>query len=322
MKHLLKTCIIVASIISILFTSSCSSTMKCSVYGAPNSKIYNGDGKYLGTISSNGKCDVKLSRYKRYDFLLTQEAPDTPLIPMGLDYKARHNQFRDFMGILFCIPTIWISGYAWMKYGERADVQDALALRNKQYSNTNMSQLVMSSVNPIDEIRSIEPTAHKSGKSKKASNESSEKSKNESMINKTGEITVLKSFSIINPMNDKEVGKYDVTGTIRFIDFGQDSKNPVCCVNFKYKGQNTIYLILKTRFKKKGKDYIAESDENGKVTISFINNKEATISFWKDMGIFKFRFDPNSFKKEDEKDDDEFEDFMLDLMLQYLKDGK
>lgn len=73
--------------ISIVTLTNCSSTMKCYVTGEPETKIFTSDGKYLGEIPFNGIVEIKIDRKdNRHDFLIAQQKPDSPIIPIGLNY--------------------------------------------------------------------------------------------------------------------------------------------------------------------------------------------------------------------------------------------
>lgn len=143
-------------IMALMFgVSSCSSTMKCTVYGSPGTEIYYPNGNYIATIPPMGKCKIKLER-SRTDLLLTRQSEGSPMIPMGLDYNRRKNiWFVETMNALFIVPTVCLSTLAYLDYVDKGDVACEVALRSRQQVNSDLNNLVTASSNPIDEIRNM-----------------------------------------------------------------------------------------------------------------------------------------------------------------------
>lgn len=166
----MKKSILVFLIISILSVSltGCSSTMKCTVYGTPGTKLYTSRGGYLGTVPQSGMCDIELQRkdYK-HDFLLTQFDTESPIIPMGLDYSKRNNKARDTVTgitVFAFLPFFWIPTICWSNYNDRLDVEDCLKLQQHQSSNADLYAMVANASNPIDEMKTYSIKEHKSAR--------------------------------------------------------------------------------------------------------------------------------------------------------------
>lgn len=289
MKHILIFTILA---ISVLLNSSCSSTMKCTVYGEPNTKIYTSSQGYLGEIPSSGSLKIAVNRQKkRHDFLLAKRSSESPLIPIGLDYSKRSNTIRSIFAYLFFFPTFSTS---WICYGnycmDNYDVNDLLKLNSKQSSNQDLEQLILSSSKPVDEINRLTIKTKSSNKNKKTS------SIDPSLFNRTGEYSDLKSMSILK---DGEKLSLEITGTI-FFDFTYDSL-PIISISAK-SGDKLEYnydIPLETPFYKKGTKLLSKDEDNNEVVIESTGNDYYVITYTANGALFNLEFNSKSFKEEE-----------------------
>lgn len=277
--------------ISIVTLTNCSSTMKCYVTGEPETKIFTSDGKYLGEIPFNGIVEIKIDRKdNRHDFLIAQQKPDSPIIPIGLNYSKRHNAFREFIAGIFTIPTLWISAATLMKYYDRWDANDQLILNKSQKSNEDLLQTILQSPSPLDEISEMEIGSAKS----KKNNRSKQKTE-ANLINKTGKFEKCLSLSTINPLSgDKKTINF--AGEI-ITKCSKKSGNSLRVIGkLKPKEEPLDYTIgLKGGIKKDGDKYKAVDKFGNDVIISCLNNGNYCLSFVFSGFNVELEFDPKSF---------------------------
>lgn len=97
----------------------CSCTLKQTVVvnGVPGTTIYDCKNNNLGTISTDGRLEMKISENKYHAFLFAA-TPDGKVIPFGLEYKE-NRRIGKKMTMIFGLslsPTtwIWISNDQWL----------------------------------------------------------------------------------------------------------------------------------------------------------------------------------------------------------------
>lgn len=263
--------------LTIFILSSCSSTMKCTVYGEPYTKIYTSKGDYLGEISSSGSTNLSINRKNRHDFLLSRQSSTSPLIPIGLDYSKRSMGFRNFCTAFFSLPTLCIATVPYANYLDNLDVDDELKLNAKQSSNQDLEQLMLSSSKPVDEINRLTIKTKSGNQNKKTS------SIDPSLFNRTGEYSDLKSMSILK---DGEKLSLEITGTI-FFDFTYDSL-PIISISAK-SGDKLEYnydIPLETPFYKKGTKLLSKDEDNNEVVIESTGNDYYVITYTANGALF------------------------------------
>lgn len=108
------------NIIYLLVAASllCSCTLKQTVVvnGVPGTTIYDCNNNNLGTISTNGRLEMKISENKYHAFLFAA-TPDGKVIPFGLEYKENRRAAKKIPLILGpYAPTLYylVSNEQWM----------------------------------------------------------------------------------------------------------------------------------------------------------------------------------------------------------------
>lgn len=313
---------------TILGFNSCSSVMKCDIYGKTGTKIYQTNGDWIGTIDNSGKAQIKLSRKKKYDFFYAQESEGSPIIPIGLNYNKRSNQ--EFLGGLLsiiCLPvTVGISVYKCEQYfTQNEDVKDQLKLLKRQNSNTDLSKLIYNSSDPIEEIKALPPKQHKKGKQEKQVKGINHKNFEIPWINKDGCITKVLACYVGDELGSKSK-KYKMNigedFKIAFSHFEKDESdvgkddgekdvfsilsfsNPTINFSGTLEGSPDFdfTIELKNIFKDDGKNgYMTRINENDSIVlISRESSSHAGIFFHLDNETnITFIFDVNSFEEEE-----------------------
>lgn len=292
-----------------LSLNSCSSSMKCEIYGKNGTKIYNADGIYLGRIDGSGKANIKLPRDHRYDLLYAEETDDAPRIPIGLNYDKRGNQ-EALMGMLATIgavPTLGISAYAASKYFSYLDVKDQLKLNKRQSSNSDLSQMIYSSSRPVDEIKALPEKQHKHG------NKSNKKLTEIPWINKDGCINTIVSVNAESNLdNEPRNLKIGDNLKIAFLFFNADNhnnsystSNPIIKISGTLNDGDFNYIIaLNNNFKKVDDGYLTTcKNDNSPVKIIQKNASQSALTFSTSYGIcLNFLFANDSFETDNDVD--------------------
>lgn len=270
-------------------TTGCSHNLNMTLYGTPNSKVFDSKGEYIGQIASNGVMNVSLNRYESYDLLFTQNTDGDPLIPVGLDYSKRNSLFREIMvGILF-FPTVGISAWAEYVYCERMDVGDGLKLDRPQYANTGFIQAIDMSPNPIDEIRALTPRAHKSGAP--AGGASRQPAVSTDWINKTGRVSEIISFA----SESRLFGGKKSSAATGSILFGFSDSRAILVKAELNGNEFKKMIVLKDNFKKKGNVWTTTDNDGMDVEISFDSDGNACLKFSVSPFPVTITFDPSKF---------------------------
>lgn len=181
----MKKSIISSLILCIVLTSltSCSSWMKCTVQGEPGTQILNTYGDLLATIPQSGATEIKLKRKDRKkDFLLTRQTPESPIIPMGLNYDKRNMAGREaacYWSSVVALPLFWIPILVYGNYTDNYDVSDELKLSNTQSANSDLNNLVMNASLPTDEIKAYSPREYKGASTSSSVKHAKDNSKKE-----------------------------------------------------------------------------------------------------------------------------------------------
>lgn len=296
--NLEKFCAIILTSVILLNTTSCSSVMKCTVYGKPGTTIYMPNGTSLGEINSSGKVKIEIPRQNgRHDLLYAKESSNSPVIPMGLDYDKRNsNELKMFLACLFIYPTLTISFWSTYNYiNDNPDVEDKLKLHKIQNSNTDLAGLIYNSSSPYEEIKALDVKEHKSGNSRNS--KASSKNLDLSWLDMSGEISDVSSVTITNKGKDYQI---PFSGTI-FYDIETRDGRPIITisgVSGKEKQDISFKLNLASQFRKKGDSYVSK-EEFDKTEIKIVPDGKgnAILSFIEEGTEIKFHFDPNSFEE-------------------------
>ena len=73
---------------------ACSKTQDLTVSGTPGATIYTPSMQKLGTIDSDGKAQVTISKRDYYPYLLSQQNIADPLVPFALDFEKRNSNLK------------------------------------------------------------------------------------------------------------------------------------------------------------------------------------------------------------------------------------
>lgn len=312
------------TVLTILGLHSCSSVMKCDVYGHPGTKIYKYDGTYVGTINHSGKAELKLSRKQKYDLLYAKESDDSPIIPIGLNYDKRANN-EVGLGLLAVIGapfTIGLSAWQYDQYiKDNEDVKDQLKLCKQQSSNTDLTKLVYSSSNPLDEIKALPVKQHKHGKHGKTKDIAIP------WINKDGSITKVTSVESHIALIDEKPRSLSIGEDLRITfsffednsveESGYTSMDPTIKLSGTLNGDSNFkYRIKLNGLFRKDKDggYSAKNKENNTVVrIIPKSPSQATLSFDYQMLSLDLIFDIDSFEEEPDINKDDFLQMLLNM---------
>lgn len=291
-------------IFSTFYLNSCSSVLTCEVQGKPGTEIYRLNGNYLGIIDGSGKTKIRLPRNYRHDMIYAKETRNSPIIPIGLNYSKRANmEFLAGTASLIAVPvTFGLSVYGMSKYYDYADVKDLLKLNKQQNSNTDLTKLIYSSPNPIDEIKNLPVRQHKHGK------KSNKKNTETSWINKNGSIKKI-SKAYVDLIGDKKDIKISDDLKIEF-SFFEDFDNkmldksyfpPTILFSGTINNEKFNYTInLKETFKEEESGYLAiNKKDNSPVKIISLSPDQSLLSFEYQTFLFNFVFDINSFEAGD-----------------------
>lgn len=85
----MRTSYIVLTIMVVAVFSSCSTTEKFYVSGAPNTEIYTPYHTHIGTVGSNGKAKIEISSDSYFAFLLSKSPNSELYVPFALDYERK-----------------------------------------------------------------------------------------------------------------------------------------------------------------------------------------------------------------------------------------
>lgn len=89
----MRTSYVILAIMVVAIFSSCSTTEKFYVSGAPNTEIYTPYYVQVGTIGSNGRAKIEISSDNYCAFFLSKSPNSEIYVPFALDYKKR-GRFR------------------------------------------------------------------------------------------------------------------------------------------------------------------------------------------------------------------------------------
>lgn len=311
MKTSVQIIIFVLFLLSSFLFMGCSSTMKCTLYGAPNAEIYSSKGDLLGQISSSGNVQLSFSRKKKLpDLLMLKETSDSPLVPIGLDYSKRNNTFRLTMLTLSIAPTLWIAPAIGLKYFDYNDVDNGLKLNKRQQDNHDLVSMVQHASNPIEEIKRMQ----KLNVVQKQNSEST--SVDLKLINRTGEYTEIAPIAQFLPKKSNVYSDVSFKGTLFFnMKGGMTNSIKIYGELGVNKEPLNLFIRLKTPFKKNGNFYQAEDDEGNKITITGLNDGNYAISYNIGIGVIRLEFNPSSFvEKENTIDKKDILNEMLNIL--------
>ena len=78
---------IASLLVSIIFISSCSKTIKVTVYGSPGTEIRTPEKDYICTIDSSGTGIAEINLDYPYEYLLSKTPDSKQYIPFAMDWK-------------------------------------------------------------------------------------------------------------------------------------------------------------------------------------------------------------------------------------------
>lgn len=78
---------IASLLVSIIFISSCSKTIKVTVYGSPGTEIRTPEKDYICTIDSSGTGIAEINADYPYGYLLSKTPDSKQYIPFAMDWK-------------------------------------------------------------------------------------------------------------------------------------------------------------------------------------------------------------------------------------------
>lgn len=278
----------------IICSCGCSSKMRSVIQGRPGTTIYDSFNNKVGYIGESGVGEIELNRRVRHDLLYARENATAPIIPIGLNYDKRHNEFRTTMTLITMIPTIWITAYCYANYRDNYDANDDLKLNKRQTTNQDLASIIDNSSNPIEEIRSLKPKQKKTSRSKSPKN-------NFSLlwINKEGEISELKSICIVTTTMNKT---QSFAGSICFYQLDENTNPMIKIKGFLENGSELNYpiaLIAPFRYDKNSNSYVAKDKvNNSDIKISPSDDGTAVLSFYMNGLNVKITFNPDSFKED------------------------
>lgn len=289
LNKLLSGLLLIAIVIS---CCGCSSKMKCVVQGKPDTTIYNTNHDKVGYIDNSGFGEVVLDRHMKHDFIYARENSNSPIIPIGLNYDKRHNEFRSTKMWITLFPSVGLSALAMGDYeGNNGDVADELKLHKQQTANQDLASLIYSASTPIEEIQTLKPRQTKSGRSTEPSSNFAL-----SWINQDGKISKLTSLSIVTNAVKKS---QSFKGTIDIYHLGENSRPMIRIKGRLGNGSELNYTIhLASPFKKVRNAYIAkEKESNADVKIYPSTDGTAILSFSMNGLNVELAFNPDSFKE-------------------------
>ena len=104
---------IASLLVSIIFISSCSKTIKVTVYGSPGTEIRTPEKDYICTIDSSGTGIAEINADYPYGYLLSKTPDSKQYIPFAMDWK---NASKD-LTLLLAGVSVWPVGVGLLTVG-------------------------------------------------------------------------------------------------------------------------------------------------------------------------------------------------------------
>ncbi|MBO5849048.1 MAG: hypothetical protein J6R17_07575 [Bacteroidales bacterium] len=104
---------IASLLVSIIFISSCSKTIKVTVYGSPGTEIRTPEKDYICTIDSSGTGIAEINADYPYGYLLSKTPDSKQYIPFAMDWKKASKDLT----LLIAGVSVWPVGVGLLTVG-------------------------------------------------------------------------------------------------------------------------------------------------------------------------------------------------------------